>query len=467
MKKIIQYCCFVVLVLYSTVSNSQTVNSGLLSIATNTQWVVTGDYNNNNQELAIEIGSATENNLLTVSGHITVNGILKVSFANNFVPTTTQTFTIISANTVTGNFNSLSLPNGYAADIIYNASNVVLSNFRSSAIPIIGNLLACAIGTTSRLYIATSGGIWGSNNTGVATINSSGIVTPVANGNTTITYTYSSGGNTAISSTTFTVAAVPIPNAITGAANVCVGGSATLFNTTTGGVWSSLNNSAAINANSGVLTALSKGVASIKYTVTNGSGCSNYASYSPNIHALPNVPSISYASGTANPQTGAGGAFCANRTFTLAGNPAGGLWSKTGVITIGAASGIVNTGSSAGTATLTYTYTDANSCNSSKTISGSVAICASRGVNGVENEALKIENNFTIFPNPAKAFTYFKVEAVAGKGQITVSDVSGKIVHQQNITGQSTTINCKLNKGIYFVSVITTTGKATRKLVVE
>ena len=276
------------------------------------------------------------------------------------------------------------------------------------------------------------------------------------------------GGNAHSYSATFTVAARPAASAITGATSVGVGASITLSNTTTGGVWSSLSNRANINASSGVLNGLSGGGTVINYTVSNANGCSNSAKCNIIVNANPNVPSIGYAAGTVNPQNGAGSAFCSNRTFTVVGLPNGGLWSKTGVLTVGSASGTVNTGTIAGSATLTYTYTDVNGCSNSRTITGTVVVCASKGVNTSEPINQLTNQQFTIYPNPAKTFIRLNIETLIGTGSIVITDLYGKQLKTQALSlGNNLVDIINLSKGIYFVSVVTKDGKTTKKLVVE
>lgn len=93
-------------------------------------------------------------------------------------------------------------------------------------------------------------------------------------------------------SVTVTLASIPsAPDLIGGIKSVCAGGSTTLTDATTGGVWSSLNTSiATINAGTGVVKGVSAGTATIKYTVTNAGGCSNSTSASVTVNAPPGQP---------------------------------------------------------------------------------------------------------------------------------------------------------------------------------
>jgi hypothetical protein len=262
--------------------------------------------------------------------------------------------------------------------------------------------------------------------------------------------------------------------ATTGSTAVCAGSSITLTNSSTipsggTGVWSTgYTSQASIGATTGIVSALNAGNIVIKYTVTSAVGCSNYINYNLQINSIPAVPSITYAPGTINPQAGAPtGSFCANRTFTIVGTPSGGVWSKTGPITVTTPGGVVTTGSVAGSGSIKYTYTDANGCVNSRTMVGNVYVCAARGVVN-SNEPLGISNDFTMYPNPAKSEVKINVETLVGISNITVTDLYGKVVKSQTLSMGTNTINIsKLSAGMYFVSVITSEGKTTKKLMVE
>jgi Bacterial Ig-like domain (group 2)/Nidogen-like len=148
-----------------------------------------------------------------------------------------------------------------------------------NAKPIIGAITGTSsicVGATSTLSNSVTGGVWTSSNTAVATINSSsGLVTALTAGTTTITYTVTNAsGCISTATTTVTVSANPTVAAITGTTITAVGATTTLNNATVGGVWSSSNTAiATINA-SGVVTGIATGSVTIIYTVTNASGCS-------------------------------------------------------------------------------------------------------------------------------------------------------------------------------------------------
>ncbi len=333
----------------------------------------------------------------------------------------------------------------------------------------------CTLGSVKTIYNTntSNGGVWVSSNPSVASVSTagngaSGAITANANGTANITYT-KTGANGCVSTSNavaVTVAAVATPEAISGTNTICIGNTTNLSTSTTGGVWSSSNNKGTIS-NGGVYTGTNGGAGEARYTVTNGSGCSAYASYAITVNNYPNLPTISYAPGTVNPQTGApAGSFCTNKTFTVVGTPTGGVWSKTGVISVTSPAGVVSTGSTPGAGSLTYTIT-VNGCSSSRTISGNVVSCAARGV--VDNSSLTMGNSqWTMYPNPAKSVININVETLVGSGKLLIIDYLGKLVKEQPLSMGTNTVNiANLNKGMYFVSTITNEGKTTKKLVVE
>lgn len=100
-------------------------------------------------------------------------------------------------------------------------------------------------------------------------------------------------------------------------------------------------------------------------------------------------------------------------------------------------------------------------------MSGNGYTCASRGVS-LNNEPLATSSDFTMYPNPAKGFINLNVETLVGKGSIVVTDLYGKSVKTQALSMGTNTVNTSnLSKGFYLVSIITSEGKTTKKLVVE
>ena len=100
-----------------------------------------------------------------------------------------------------------------------------------------GTTTVCNIGGTSTLTNATLGGTWSSSNTAIATINSVGVVSGIAYGTSTITYTYTdNNGCTNNVASLITVATLPTtPSGLTATpATLCNAGT-TILNATSAG----------------------------------------------------------------------------------------------------------------------------------------------------------------------------------------------------------------------------------------
>ena len=122
-------------------------------------------------------------------------------------------------------------------------------------------------GSSITLSGSGQGGLsWSSSNTGVATVNSSGVVTGVSPG--TVTITLSAAGNTyynpASVTKTITVTRANQTPSISGSSSVAYGSSITLSGSGQGGLsWSSSNTGVATVNSSGVVTGVSPGTVTI------------------------------------------------------------------------------------------------------------------------------------------------------------------------------------------------------------
>ncbi len=401
----------------------------------------------------------------------TVNGITKQNTSSNVFITSTLVNSDVVSCVLTSNNTCQT-----AATTASNDLTITVNSSSTLAAPaaITGSTTQCTIGGISYLGSTTTGGVWSSSNPSVASVVSvNGKVTGLANGTAIISYTVSgSNGCTNSASVAYTVAEQATLPAITGLNKVCSnGGTITLSNATSGGVWSSNNTLVVINPSTGVVTSNANTTNAysslISYKVTNAAGCSKTATYNVTVAAIPNVPTITYAPGTPNPQAGAPtGSFCINKTFSVVGSPTGGTWSSTNssVLTVSAL-GSVHT-AALGAASLRYTVTNANGCSNSRSMSGTVVNCASRGVN--LNDAPKPEFDFNLYPNPAKGSVAFNAEFAEAGGRIVLTDMYGKTVKTQMLSLGTNTIDINnLSKGFYLVNIITIDGKKTKKLIVE
>lgn len=193
---------------------------------------------------------------------------------------------------------------------------------------------AVCVGLTTTLTDATSGGLWSSSDLSVATVGSlSGIVSGLSAGSVAITYTLGTG---CIAVKAFTVH--PLPSAITGTTNVCVGLTTTLTNTG-GGTWASSNSAiAVIGTVTGIVTGVSAGTAIVTYTLPTGCIITSPVLVNP-------LPA---------PITGIAAA-CEGVSVILSDLTVGGVWSSSdnALATVGTGSGIV-TAVGAGMPVITY-----------------------------------------------------------------------------------------------------------------
>lgn len=212
----------------------------------------------------------------------------------------------------------------------------------------IAGILTINTGTSTTLTDAAGGGTWSSSVPGIASISTTGVVSGISAGTSTISYTVTNSCGTARAlraikinpaTTTTTTATV---SAITGTPSVCAGRTTTLADITTGGVWSSSSSSVATVSATGIVTGVSAGTTTISYTV----GLLR-AMQVVTVNSLPSAGSIT---GTASVTTGA--------TTTLADATTGGTWSSASpsVATVSSAGAVG--GVAAGNATISYTMTN-------------------------------------------------------------------------------------------------------------
>jgi hypothetical protein len=136
----------------------------------------------------------------------------------------------------------------------------------------ISGLVSVCIGATITLADIAIGGSWSSATTSVATVgSSSGVVTGVAAGNTTISYTVTNLCGTIAATYNVTVSGAPSAGTITGSDSVCQGDTVRLTDLVTSGTWSSALGNATVDA-TGLVTGVTGGIDTVKYTVTNACG---------------------------------------------------------------------------------------------------------------------------------------------------------------------------------------------------
>lgn len=244
------------------------------------------------------------------------------------------------------------------------------------------------VGSTITLSNGTAGGTWAASNTNATVSATTGIVTAIASGTVTISYTSTDG--------CYVTKAVTInaaPSAIGGTLSVCEGANTVLSNPVAGGTWSSASPLVSIDAVVGIVTGINAGTAEVSYTLSGG--CFVTAVVTVN-QAPSSITGVS--------------AICAGASGdTLTNSISGGTWTSSSTnLTIGATTGIL-TGITNGTATVSYTLP--NGCIKLKTvtvnpvpaaISGTSSVCVSGVVsmsNGTPGGTWSVNNtNASIAP---------------------------------------------------------------------
>lgn len=196
---------------------------------------------------------------------------------------------------------------------------------------------ALCIGQTSTVS-PTSGGTWTSSNPAVATINNAGLITAIANGSVSFTYTQAS---TFCPSNPLNATISLKPSvSITGDTAVCIGDTTTL-SPTTGGTWASSNTSIATVTPDGNVIGKAQGVAF--FTFISDAGCSSDATDGIIVNA-PTPVSLPDAN------------ICINDHVTLSPS-SGGTWASTDALVATVTNAGVVTGVAAGTVEFVFTDT--------------------------------------------------------------------------------------------------------------
>ena len=198
-----------------------------------------------------------------------------------------------SSNTYIATVSATGVVYGVAGGSVYiyystggpcNASTAVLVSTTSAGY-ISGPVSVCAGSTITLIDSGITGGVWSSSNTSIATVSASGVVTGVVVGTVAISYAVPGTCGTGYAVDTIHVINTTTPGVISGASTVNIGAISPLYETVTGGTWSSSNAGVAtVNATTGVVTGVAAGAATITYTV---SGCGGTATATHTITVTP------------------------------------------------------------------------------------------------------------------------------------------------------------------------------------
>jgi hypothetical protein len=305
-------------------------------------------------------------------------------------------------------------------------TNVTASAFSSTI---------CEGGSTA---LSASGAItytWSNNQTG----NIIGVSPTVT---TTYSVTGEDNGCTGTATVQVNVNSLPSVSLTAASSSACVNGSTVaLLGSPAGGVYTGANVDP-----TGYFIPASSGTFSPSYNVTDANtGCSNSATVSIAVNTAPSV-SLTASSTT----------VCAGGpTVSLVGSPLGGIYSGTNVN-----ADVFTPGSSSGTFTPVYTYTDAvTGCDASASVSIIVSACTD------VKTMSSVLSGLAVYPNPS--FGNIVVELANGFNKsIEITDLTGRVMLSTSSSDDKVSIDLNnFANGTYFVRIVSETTVQTVKVV--
>jgi uncharacterized protein YjdB len=265
---------------------------------------------------------------------------------NTFVsPTTGGTWS--SSNTGIATITNLGVVSGIAAgtsSLVFthavtscSSTPLTVTVAAKPVVSLAGPSPICIDSTTSVSVLPASAGVWTSSNLSVASVNSSGIVTGIAAGTSTFTFTSSNG---CPSDPVISVAVSPRPTVtVAGPTSICINTTTTLSANTTG-TWTSVNPLVAtIHPTTGVVTGVAQGTT--QFTFRSTDGCFSVPSANITVNPKPIV-----VNGAAT--------ICVGATTQLTPT-VGGSWASSSLDTATVSNTGLVTGVGVGTATFVFT----------------------------------------------------------------------------------------------------------------
>ena len=255
---------------------------------------------------------------------------------------------LMLTDSVSGNAD-LSASAGGLDTILYVISNACGTDTAThkifiKALPVVGAITGptyVCMGSTGTFIDSSSLGRWKLSDSLFATVSSTGMITPLLTGTDTLMYVETNTCGTVAAKKYFAIDTLPAIRPIMGTGTVCVGGTLSLTDSTTGGTWASVNNTiATILPVHGVVRGVNTGVDTLKYTISNTCGAS-----------------VVVTTVTVNPSnnriTGSDTAVCVGNIITLHDTTSGGVWTSENGSVATVSSGIVS-GIATGTDVIEY-----------------------------------------------------------------------------------------------------------------
>ncbi|WP_161499214.1 beta strand repeat-containing protein [Flavipsychrobacter stenotrophus] len=381
-------------------------------------------YNTCNTGSGVSSGSSITISWYSNITNSTSGGTLVSSVTGNCAIAATGNTTYVPITTVTGTLYYYSQIT-WSGSGTCNVSGTLTSGITSvmvTTIPgtITGATTGC-VGTTLTLSNSVPGGTWASSANPTATISTGGIVSAVATGTATISYSI----GTCRSTTSFSVIANP-PSITGSTTNVCEGATISYSNTTTGGTWTTGNSAiATIDMSSPVnISGITAGTTNITYTAP--TGCYITKAVTVNIQPAA-ITGIAVA--------------CVGYQSTLYNSIPGGVWSSTATVraTIDASTGVAGSVAFGGTALMYYT----------------IGTCSSTVLFTINTNPLNIAGTNTVCQNAITTLTDASTPGTWSISNASIATINNSVsVGVTGITAGTTTItftsanNCYITRPV-------------------
>ena len=214
-----------------------------------------------------------------------------------------------------------------AGDTVLDTSNYIVMTVIPAVVPsIITGPDSVCMGSTITVMDSVSGGFWHSSNTGILTIDSTGLVTPVAPGQARVVYMITTGS--CVDSVRLRIRMqVPAGPIMASSTTVCMDSTFFVRDTARGGIWTISDSTiASLIAPFGLFQAIFPGNATIAYNVANA--CGSF------------TESIAITVINCDTVTGLGNIITAPQTITIYPNPSTGGFTITNNIAGGESAAI-------------------------------------------------------------------------------------------------------------------------------
>jgi len=257
--------------------------------------------------LVMNVIALPSTGLLTGASSICEEDTIQLSSTINGGSWSSANSSIATVDAVTGQLIGVS---SGSVTLYYTVDNGICTNTDSIKVTVKPLPIVSQINGTNNMCLGTSvtfsntnkTGTWSSTKSDVASVNSTtGLVTPIKQGITTIKYLVVDNGCSVEKTIDVNVFEVPSVSPIIGANSICLGDSLFYTNASSGGTWSVLDPSIFKVTSQGKITALKQGSTILNYSYT-VNGCTALATKTILVNSLPivkaNATSLELCKGT-------------------------------------------------------------------------------------------------------------------------------------------------------------------------